>query len=519
MSHVQFVPRNEMSEQVTAPDAKTRWRRSSGAVGADYVGMPTPIALQRMARPTVRRHARRSLTRLSVLLSADVVTLFAIRAIIRGVRDHGWAGAHLSAMFSELVPRGTYPPLQLLVALVLGLAVCGNYASGDSRRSPARLTSGASLAFALLYWGRIWASFHPAAIAGFVLTTLAGATALIMMRFAVDVVVRRVRPVGRARTLFVSAPGQGENDVRSPIFQEHGELEIVGFLSTGIEREQNAIGHFDEVVAVIVEHRIDSLIISGTVDHDAFVAVLDAGTMAGCEVFSIPRMVNNGLVKPQLVWRRGLPLVQLSRPSLRGRQLFIKRCLDVALSSLLLLVLAPVFAAIAILVRLDSRGHVFFRQDRAGYGGKRFRMTKFRTMCLGADAQKPGLAHLNHSSDPRLFKIPNDPRVTRVGRLLRKWSLDELPQLIDVLIGQMTLVGPRPFFESDMSTYEERHFHRLGAKPGITGLWQVSGRSAVIDFEEVVRLDQEYINRWSPWLDLKILVRTLPAVVRRTGAF
>jgi lipopolysaccharide/colanic/teichoic acid biosynthesis glycosyltransferase len=211
--------------------------------------------------------------------------------------------------------------------------------------------------------------------------------------------------------------------------------------------------------------------------------------------------------------------VQLSRPSLKGRQLFVKRCLDVVLSALLLTVLAPVFALLAILIRLDSKGPVFFRQERVGYGGKRFRMLKFRTMCIDADTQKESLAHLNHTSDPRLFKIPNDPRITRVGRLLRRWSVDELPQLINVLFGHMTLVGPRPFFESDFVSYEEHHFRRLGAKPGITGLWQVSGRSAVVDFEEVVRLDQQYINQWSPWLDLKILIRTFPAVLRRTGAF
>ena len=481
--------------------------------------MPTPIALQRLARPTVRRHVRRSLTRLLVLLAADLFTLLAIRLLIRAVRDHAWVGPRLAAVFADLVPPGTYPPLQLAVAVVLGLAVFGNYESGDHRRDPVRLTAAMSLAFALLFWRRIWESFHPAAMLGFAMTVLFGAVALIVMRLAVDVVVRRVRPVGRPRTLFVSAPGQGDADVQSPIFQEHGDLDIVGFLSTGTAREARALGHLDEIVQVIREHRVDSLVISGRVDQDSFEAVVDAGTLAGCEVYAAPRLLQSGLVKPQLIWRRGLPLVQLTRPSLRGRQLVLKRTLDLIVSATLLVVLSPVFAVIALMIRLDSRGPIFFRQARAGYSGKRFRMTKFRTMCVDADAQKAGLAHLNHTTDPRLFKIPNDPRVTRVGRVLRKWSLDELPQLIDVLVGKMTLVGPRPFFESDMSTYEEHHFRRLGAKPGITGLWQVSGRSSVIDFEEVVRLDQEYINGWSPWLDLKILARTLPAVVRRTGAF
>jgi lipopolysaccharide/colanic/teichoic acid biosynthesis glycosyltransferase len=146
-------------------------------------------------------------------------------------------------------------------------------------------------------------------------------------------------------------------------------------------------------------------------------------------------------------------------------------------------------------------------------------MLKFRTMRVGADAEKSFLAHLNPSGDRRNFKIPDDPRISRVGRLLRRWSLDELPQFLNVIAGHMSLVGPRPVPEDDFVDYEEHHFRRLGAKPGITGLWQVSGRSAISDFEERVRMDTEYIDRWSLWLDFKILVLTLPAVMRRTGAY
>ena len=152
-------------------------------------------------------------------------------------------------------------------------------------------------------------------------------------------------------------------------------------------------------------------------------------------------------------------------------------------------------------------------------GGRRFRMFKFRTMRMGADDEKHKLAHLNHTGDHRLFKIPNDPRTTRLGRVLRRWSLDELPQLVNVLLGDMSLIGPRPFFESDFAAYEDHHFRRLDAKPGITGLWQVSGRSDLVDFEDVIFLDRQYIEQWSFWLDVSILFRTIPAVLRRTGAF
>jgi lipopolysaccharide/colanic/teichoic acid biosynthesis glycosyltransferase len=204
---------------------------------------------------------------------------------------------------------------------------------------------------------------------------------------------------------------------------------------------------------------------------------------------------------------------------LRARALISKRIVDVLVSGVLLLVLAPVLALIAVAVRLDSSGSPFFFQERAGLGGRRFRMIKFRTMRDGADVEKQQLAHLNETGDTRLFKIRDDPRTTSLGRFLRRWSLDELPQLANVFIGEMSLVGPRPFFEADFSDYEDHHFRRLDAKPGITGLWQVSGRSEVLDFEDVIFLDRQYIEQWSFWLDVSILFRTIPAVLRRTGAF
>jgi lipopolysaccharide/colanic/teichoic acid biosynthesis glycosyltransferase len=192
---------------------------------------------------------------------------------------------------------------------------------------------------------------------------------------------------------------------------------------------------------------------------------------------------------------------------------------DVCVSAVLLTLLTPLLVIIAIAVKLESPGSPFFFQERAGLGGRRFRMIKFRTMREGADVEKQDLAHLNHSGDARLFKIRDDPRVTGLGRFLRRWSLDELPQFANVLIGEMSLVGPRPFFESDFEEYEDHHFRRLDAKPGITGLWQVSGRSEMLDFEDVIYLDRQYIEQWSFWLDFSILFRTIPSVLRRTGAF
>jgi lipopolysaccharide/colanic/teichoic acid biosynthesis glycosyltransferase len=196
----------------------------------------------------------------------------------------------------------------------------------------------------------------------------------------------------------------------------------------------------------------------------------------------------------------------------------VKRVIDLLGAAAGLIALSPVLAALAAVVKLDSAGPVLFWQERVGFGGRPFKILKFRTMVNGADGAKSSMAHLNSTGDPRLFKIPNDPRVTRIGRWFRRWSLDELPQLWNVLAGDMSLVGPRPFFQSDLPLYQAHHFSRLGAKPGLTGLWQVSGRSDIVVFEEVVRLDTEYIREWSLLLDLRILLRTIPAVLRRRGA-
>jgi len=265
--------------------------------------------------------------------------------------------------------------------------------------------------------------------------------------------------------------------------------------------------------------RAESVVVLAELRSTQFARVLEVSLRAGCEVLTRPPGYDVAGVRPTIARRGPYGLIQIGAPSLQTPQFVVKRLVDIVGASVALVLTAPLWVLIAIVIRLDSPGPVFFRQERVGIGGRRFRMLKFRTMRSGADDEKESVAHLNVSGDPRLFKIPNDPRVSRVGRFLRRWSLDELPQFLNVIGGSMSLVGPRPFFERDFAAYETHHFRRLGAKPGITGMWQVYGRSSVLDFEEVVRLDTEYIDGWSLWLDLRILARTLPAVVGRTGAY
>jgi exopolysaccharide biosynthesis polyprenyl glycosylphosphotransferase len=213
----------------------------------------------------------------------------------------------------------------------------------------------------------------------------------------------------------------------------------------------------------------------------------------------------------------GLPLIHVTTPSLEGGQRVAKRLLDVFASGFMIAVLSPVMLVVAILVKLDSPGPILFRQERVGIEGSHFKMLKFRSMVTDAEAKLADLEGLNEGNGV-LFKIRNDPRVTRVGKLLRKFSLDELPQLFNIFAGSMSLVGPRPPLPKEVEAYEHDVRRRLLVKPGLTGLWQVSGRSN-LSWQDSVRLDLYYVENWSLAGDLVIILRTVRAVFHSTGAY
>jgi len=196
--------------------------------------------------------------------------------------------------------------------------------------------------------------------------------------------------------------------------------------------------------------------------------------------------------------------------------IYLKRLVDILVSGIVLIILSPVFLMIAVAIKLTSEGPVFYDWNVVGFNKKAFRSWKFRTMLANADEMKENLTQLNEMNWP-VFKVKNDPRITKVGGFLRKFSLDELPQLWSVLKGDMSLVGPRPSFPHELARYESWHRRKLSIKPGITCLWQVEGRNKISDFNEWIRMDLEYIDNWSLWLDIKILLKTIPAVFKGTG--
>jgi exopolysaccharide biosynthesis polyprenyl glycosylphosphotransferase len=217
----------------------------------------------------------------------------------------------------------------------------------------------------------------------------------------------------------------------------------------------------------------------------------------------------------------GMPVLTMPRPKLPRTSLRLKRALDLVVGTLALVVLSPLLAACAIAIKLDSPGPVFFRQRRVGRDDRHFEVLKFRSMHADADRQKGTVAQLNFhggGNENGMFKIREDPRITRVGRFLRRYSIDELPQLFNILRGEMSLVGPRPLIETEDRQIEGRFRRRLSLTPGLTGLWQAHGRSD-IPFEQMVNLDYLYVTNWSLWLDVKLLIRTASAVLRGSGAY
>ena len=211
-----------------------------------------------------------------------------------------------------------------------------------------------------------------------------------------------------------------------------------------------------------------------------------------------------------------IPMLSLSTVPESTAQLAFKRLLDIVVSLSLLIGLSPFFLLVAILIKLESPGPVFFLQERVGMNQRRFKIYKFRSMVADAEEQRKNLETLNEADGP-VFKIRNDPRITRVGRFIRKYSIDELPQLINVLRGEMSLVGPRPPIPAEVEQYTWDQRRRLSVKPGMTGLWQVSGRSD-LSFKEWVELDLRYIDSWSIWEDFAILLKTFRVVIEGRGA-
>lgn len=332
----------------------------------------------------------------------------------------------------------------------------------------------------------------------------------------------RKRGIGVDRALIVGCGETGRAILRSVVAQPGLGYQVAGFVDD--DPTKSGIGPFellggtDTLRRVLRERQIDEVII--TLPWHArgkIIEIMNECEANNARVKIVPDLFQLSLSRVAVDAVGGIPLIAVKEVNISGGSLAAKRALDLIVGLMLTIVLLPLMTTIALLIKWTSPGPVIFRQQRVGRSGAVFTAFKFRTMHVGAEDEVTQLSHLNEATGP-LFKIRNDPRLTSIGRVLRRLSLDELPQLWNVLRGEMSLVGPRPPIPTEVEKYEDWHRKRLEVWPGVTGLWQVSGRSE-LTFDEMVMLDIYYIENWSPWLDLWILIKTIPTVLSARGAY
>ncbi len=331
-----------------------------------------------------------------------------------------------------------------------------------------------------------------------------------------------LRAAGYRRRAVLVGTGKHIRDVAYALGDgsHHAPLEVVGFISPNALAANGLreLGRLQDLDDVLSAERIDEVIIA---DPDfpqvEAVELVDRCHQRGVRVRIAPSTMEILIHRAEFVPGQAVPLFELGPPVFEGVDFALKRTFDVLGATLLLVFLSPILLTIVIAVRVTSRGPIVYRSTRRGIGQRPFQCLKFRTMHTDAEHRQAGLEELNEASGA-LFKIREDPRLTGVGGFLRRFSLDELPQLVNVVRGEMSLVGPRPLPERDYEMLEDWHRKRYLVLPGITGLWQVSGR-AELDFDDLVNLDFIYLERWSLALDLTILLKTIPAVITRRGAY
>ncbi|MGC9359366.1 MAG: sugar transferase [Anaerolineae bacterium] len=429
------------------------------------------------------------------------------------------------------VPLRRYVPsmLGLAALVVFSLAIEGAYRRPRGRRYLDEMIlvfRGAILGIAAMTIIVFFAtpSYYSRLIIGY--TGVASVVLLSIARAVEQMVLARLRRrgVGVASLLVVGADDVGRSVMQTICARPDLAYRIVGFLDDDPSRSQNDIGRFpalggtDRLGEVLRDSHVDTVIVTLPWDRPRQIRqIVETCQAHGVGVQVVPDMFQMSMARVAVEDLGGIPLLSLREPSLRTWQRLTKRAMDVSIAATGLVVLSPLLGLVALAIKLDSPGPVIFRQRRVGKGGRSFTLLKFRSMVEGAEQEVATLHGQNEVGGP-IFKLREDPRRTRVGKWIRRASVDELPQLWNVLRGEMSLVGPRPPLASEVSGYAPWHRRRLDALPGMTGLWQVSGRSD-LTFDEMVLLDIYYIENWSPTLDFRILLRTVPTVLRGTGAY
>ena len=356
-----------------------------------------------------------------------------------------------------------------------------------------------------------------------VITVIMVAASLALRRFVYRILLHRryERGLGTRNVLIVGTGPEAHalrhhlESIRHLGYTFKGFIDLPGTATAGSAAGE-VVGSLDTLFQHARKQFVDEIFFTSPCERGVVQKVLEQARILGVDLRVVPDMYDGLAWNSPIEYIGQFPTIPLHTGHVPEISLVLKRLFDLAFASSVLLILSPVLLALAIAVKIDSPGPVFYLSERIGKKGRVFRCCKFRTMCVDAEKRRAELMHMNER-DGVLFKITNDPRITRMGRILRKYSLDELPQFFNVLRGDMSVVGPRPPIASEVREYKLSHLRRLHVTPGITGLWQVQGRQDP-SFNSYVSLDVSYIDNWSLWLDFKIILRTVGVVFAGTGS-
>ena len=482
----------------------------------------------RAGQARARIFQRPSVTGL-IWASLDMLTVIVAAVIAERLRMSVPGAGKALTMFPFILAQS--PKLFLAYLLWFGTSLIfltrsyGLYAPIQNRSGlhEQRMTVQATLIAGLLLCGAIYLT-HPLVISREVvllLVLLSGVLLCVRRAIWRNMEYSRYREGLETRNVLIVGAGRVAHALRNHLESlRHLGFRFKGFVAlTEHEAESgdaDVIGDVRNTLQLARSLFVDEIFLSVPADKKLVIGLVQEARAMGIDVRVVPDLYDGLAWNAPVEYIGQFPTIPLHRRDFPMGSFMLKRILDVAISALALLLLSPVMLVIAIAVRLGSDGPIFYRASRIGRKGRTFCCYKFRTMVTEADAMKAGLAHMNERAGV-LFKIANDPRITPVGKVLRKYSLDELPQFYNVVLGDMSLVGPRPPIPSEVEQYDLAHLRRLDVLPGITGLWQVEARQDP-SFDSYISLDTAYVENWSLWLDLKILVRTVAVVFSGTGA-
>ncbi|HKI91954.1 MAG TPA: sugar transferase [Gaiellaceae bacterium] len=410
----------------------------------------------------------------------------------------------------------------LTVVTVLVFLRAGLYAPREQRAGAGRVVSSLLLVTVITLAFAVGTGYQHTTFGLYLTAFVLGAVVISILRASYEIVTGDLwRVAGVRRRAVLVGEAHRLESLRRALGRGRGgiDYDFVGILCNDeAGADLPVLGRIEELSAVLATQTVDELIVSGADLQDAeLLEFAEEAHRHGVKVRIAPTTAELLTQRAEYVPGQGVPLFELRPPVVAGLDWAVKRAFDIVVSCLLITVALPAWALIALAVKLDSPGPVFYRDRRIGLGEAEFGMFKFRSMYIDAGERQASLEIENEASGP-LFKIKDDPRVTAIGRVLRRYSIDEMPQVLNVLRGEMSLVGPRPLPLRDYVQLEEWHRKRYRVLPGMTGLWQVSGRID-LSFDDLVRLDFYYLENWSIWLDISILAKTLPAVVARRGAY